>query len=214
LIVVALEGEDGITGFGEAAPLQPYDGVSTDHVRAALEDCTALLRDCDGTARAELLAACRDVAVLPQAIAAIDLALWDLAGRRAGEPIWRLLGASEPGPVDVNWTIGATDRAGAAAEADQARAAGFGCVKVKVGVGDDAGRLAAVRAAGGSGLTIRVDANGVWSSEEATAALRALAPVASRRSGACGPRATWRSRSTRRPRLPAPSSSAAATPCA
>jgi L-alanine-DL-glutamate epimerase-like enolase superfamily enzyme len=177
LIVVALEGEDGITGFGEAAPLQPYDGVSTDHVRAALEDCTALLRDCDGTARAELLAACRDVAVLPQAIAAIDLALWDLAGRRAGEPIWRLLGASEPGPVDVNWTIGATDRAGAAAEADQARAAGFGCVKVKVGVGDDAGRLAAVRAAGGSGLTIRVDANGVWSSEEATAALRALAPV-------------------------------------
>jgi L-alanine-DL-glutamate epimerase-like enolase superfamily enzyme len=177
LIVLALEGEDGVLGFGEAAPLEPYDGVSIDHVRAALSDCAALLRESDGTERDELLAACREVAVLPQAVAAIDLALWDLAGRRAGEPVWRLLGAIDPAPVEVNWTIGASDRAGAAREAGHARAAGFGCVKVKVGVGDDAGRLAAVRAAGGPGLAIRVDANGVWSAAEAIAALRALAPV-------------------------------------
>jgi L-alanine-DL-glutamate epimerase-like enolase superfamily enzyme len=177
LIVLALEGEDGIAGFGEAAPLEPYDGVSIDHVLAALEDCVPVLRDSDGVAHATVLSACRRVAVLPQALAAIDLALWDLAGRRAGEPVWRLLGASDPEPVEVNWTIGATDRAGAAREAGQARAAGFRCVKLKIGVGDDAGRLAAVRAAGGPELTIRVDANGVWSAAEATAALRTLAPV-------------------------------------
>ena len=177
LVVLALESEDGIVGFGEAAPLEPYDGVSIDHVRAALADCAALLRESDGIARAELLAACREVAVLPQAVAAIDLALWDLAGRRASEPVWRLLAARAPAPVTVNWTIGATDRAGAAREAVCARAAGFECVKVKVGVGDDAGRLAAIRAAGGPELAIRVDANGVWSAAEATVALRALAPV-------------------------------------
>jgi L-alanine-DL-glutamate epimerase-like enolase superfamily enzyme len=177
LLLIRLEGEDGVTGLGEAAPLEAYDGVSIEHTRAALEDCRALLRGSDGVDRAELLAACREVAVLPQALAAIDLALCDLAGRRAGEPVWRLLGASAPPRIAVNWTIGAIDRAGAAREAAEASAAGYGCVKVKVGVGDDAGRLAAVRAAGGPGLAIRIDANGSWSAQEAMDALRALAPV-------------------------------------
>ena len=176
-LILTLEDANGVLGFGEAAPLEAYDGVSIDHVRAALDDCVPVLRDCEGIDHAGVLAACREVAVLPQAVAAIDLALWDLAGRRAGEPVWRLLGAGDPAPVAVNWTIGAIDRAGAALAAGQARAAGYRCVKVKVGVGDDAARLAAVRAAGGPGLAIRVDANGVWSAEEAIAALLTLAPV-------------------------------------
>ena len=51
-------------------------------------------------------------------------------------------------------------------------------MKVKVGIGDDAGRLAAVRAAVGPDVLIRVDANGAWRTpEEALANLRALAPV-------------------------------------
>jgi L-alanine-DL-glutamate epimerase-like enolase superfamily enzyme len=177
LILLALEREDGSVGFGEAAPLEPYDGVSIERARAALEDYAPVLRASDGSRRAEVLDACREVADLPQALAAVDLALWDLAGRRAREPVWRLLGVREPAPVAVNWTIGATDRTGAASEAASARAEGFTCVKVKVGVGDDAGRLAAVRAAGGPELAIRIDANGAWSAEQATAALRALAPV-------------------------------------
>ena len=116
------------------------------------------------------------MAVLP-AVAAIDMALWDLEGRRAGQPVWRLLGAHEAEPVDVNYTIAAPDRAGAAAEASAARAAAFRCVKAKVGIGDDAGRLAAVRAVLGPDVAIRLDANGAWSEEEAVAALRVLAPV-------------------------------------
>jgi L-alanine-DL-glutamate epimerase-like enolase superfamily enzyme len=177
LILLALEGKDGTAGFGEAAPLERYDGVSIERALAALEDCVPVLNATDGTEREEVLDACREVADLPQALAAIDLALWDLAGRRAGAPVWRLLGVSEPGWVAVNRTIGATDRTGAAAEAARARTEGFACVKVKVGVGDDAGRLAAVRAAGGPELAIRIDANGAWSAPQATAALRALAPV-------------------------------------
>ena len=51
-------------------------------------------------------------------------------------------------------------------------------MKVKVGIGDDAGRLAAVRAAVGPRFGIRIDANGAWQTpEEALANLRALAPV-------------------------------------
>ncbi len=59
----------------------------------------------------------------------------------------------------------------------QARQDGYGVVKVKVGIGDDAGRLAALRAAAGAEMAIRLDANGAWSVSEAAAALRALAPA-------------------------------------
>ncbi len=177
LLLARLDGSDGSVGFGEAAPLESYDGVRLDDARAALEDCREALDASDGFDREELLEECRRVGVLPQAVAAIDLALWDLAGRRAGEPVWRLLGAAAPSPIEVNATIGSADRAGAAAEAGAARAAGFRCLKAKAGLGDDAGRLAAVRAVAGPEMAIRLDANGAWSVDEALATLRALAPV-------------------------------------
>ncbi len=195
LVLLELSDPDGTIGYGEAAPLPRYDGVSAAEVHAALEDCRPVLEDRravhddrarpaapDDHARAptrhgDLLAACAERTFVPQALAAIDLALWDLDGRRAGQPVWRLLGASHASAVEVNYTIGATDRAGASAEGAAARAAGFRCVKVKVGVGDDAGRIAAVRAAAGREMAIRLDANGVWTVEEAEAALRVLAPA-------------------------------------
>jgi L-alanine-DL-glutamate epimerase-like enolase superfamily enzyme len=78
----------------------------------------------------------------------------------------------------VNATVRAADRAGAAEAAAAAAEAGFRCVKLKVGIGDDAGRVAAVRAAAGDAMAIRVDANGAWPTvDEALAHLRALAPA-------------------------------------
>jgi L-alanine-DL-glutamate epimerase-like enolase superfamily enzyme len=177
LLVLTVEDSAGRVGYGEAAPLEGYDGVSIDDVRGALEDCRATLTRAGLLDRAELLAECARLTVVPHALAAIDLALWDLAGRQAGRPVWQLLGASSCEPVPVNYTIAASDRAGAAAEAASARSEGFGCVKVKVGIGDDAGWIAAVRAAAGPQMAIRLDANGAWSAAEARAALRALAPA-------------------------------------
>ena len=177
LVLVRLEDSAGHVGFGEAAPLASYDGVGIDHVRAALEDCRPALADSDGSERESLLAQCTRLAVLPQAVAAIDLALWDLEGRRSGDPVWRLLGGDGDRAVDVNYTIAAPDRTSAATEALTARDAGFRCLKLKVGIGDDAGRLAAVRAAAGPEIALRLDANGGWSVAEAQAALRALEPA-------------------------------------
>jgi o-succinylbenzoate synthase len=177
LVLLRLEDSAGRVGFGEAAPLPAYNGVSVDDVREALDGCRSTLGRAVRLTREELLAECTALAMLPPAVAAIDLALWDLEGRRTGQPVWRLLGARAAVPVDVNYTVAAADRAGAAAQASEARAAGFRCVKAKVGIGDDAGRLAAVRAVLGPDVAIRLDANGAWSIDEATAALRALAPI-------------------------------------
>ena len=177
LLLVRIEDGEGWVGLGEAAPLTHYDGVRLEDCRAALEDCRGVLARADGSGRAELLRECARVAVLPQAVAAVDLALWDLAGRRDGEPAWRLLGASAAPAVEVNQTVGTGDRAGAVAGALEARQDGYRVVKIKVGIGDDAGRLAALRAAAGPDMAIRLDANGAWSVPEAAAALRALAPA-------------------------------------
>ncbi len=179
LVHVRLRFGPGDAGEGEAAPLEPYDGVPLAAVLAALDAYAAVLADAGPEDdAAALLEACRAERPLPQALAAIDLALWDRAGRRAGRPVAALLGGDAGEPVAVNSLIGAEDRAGAAREAAEAVAAGYRCLKVKVGIGDDAGRLAAIRAAAGPGVAIRADANGAWGSpREALANLRALAPI-------------------------------------
>src|SRR5947209_7923720 len=177
LIVLSLDDGEGHVGYGEAAPLEGYEGSGAREVLAALEDCRGALARGHADDHATLMAKCAELTLLPQALAAVDVALWDLAGERAGKPVWSLLGARAPAPIAVNYTIASPDRAGAAAEAGSARASGYGCVKVKVGTGDDAGRVAAVRAVAGAEMAIRLDANGAWSVSEARAALRALEPA-------------------------------------
>ena len=187
LIEVKLGGDQLAPGRGEAAPLTPYDGVELATVRAALEAYGAILGNVDGMPRepeasfahTAILAACRAERDLPEALAAIDLALYDLRGKRSGLPVARLLaGERALAAVPVNGLVDALDRAGAAAQAALLAAEQYACVKVKVGAGDDAGRLADVRAAVGTGVAIRIDANGAWSTpEEALANLRVLAPV-------------------------------------
>jgi L-alanine-DL-glutamate epimerase-like enolase superfamily enzyme len=175
--VLELQVEEGeVVGVGEAAPLEPYDGVSLDAVRAALERCRPLLEDAAHGDREELVDACWLEAGLPQAVAAVDLALWDLEGKQTARPVAGLLGAHALAPVPVSAAIGAVDRAGAAAEAAAAVADGFTTLKVKVGVGDDAGRLAAVRAVAPE-AALRADANGAWTVDEAVAALASLEGV-------------------------------------
>ena len=164
-------------GRGEAAPLEPYDGVPIARVRQALEAYLPVLERADELGGAGVLDACRTIADLPQALAAVDIALWDRAGRREGRPVAALLTDHPAAEVPVNATIAAEDRAGAAAAAAEAGRAGFPCVKVKVGVGDDAGRVAAVRAAAGPAVDLRLDANGAWTVEQAIATIEALAPA-------------------------------------
>jgi L-alanine-DL-glutamate epimerase-like enolase superfamily enzyme len=173
--VLTVTAPDGVTGRGEAAPLEAYDGVPLEIVGQALERYADILSASEGGSGPQLLDACRQAADLPQALAAVDLALWDAAGRRAGRPVAEMLAGAPLAQVPVNATIGATDRAGAARDTAAASDAGFECVKVKVGVGDDVGRIAAVRRAGGDTMAIRVDANGAWGVDEAVAAIEELA---------------------------------------
>ncbi|HWG09243.1 MAG TPA: enolase C-terminal domain-like protein [Solirubrobacteraceae bacterium] len=177
LLAVALTGEDGVTGYGEAAPLEPYDGVPLARAQSALASYAPVLARSPGLGGAQLIDACRAVDELPQALAAVDLALWDRAGRIAQKPVAALLTDDPARAVPVNATLTATDRARAAEQAAAAVAEGFRCVKVKVGLADDAGRVAAVRAAAGPEVALRLDANGAWDVEQAVRTIEALEPA-------------------------------------
>jgi L-alanine-DL-glutamate epimerase-like enolase superfamily enzyme len=177
ILSVSLTDADGLSGYGEAAPLQAYDGVSVERVEQAFEAYAPVLASSEGKNGAQLIDACRAADDLPAAFAAIDMALWDRAGRRAGRPVAALLTDRPAQAVPVNATLSALDRAGAATQAAAAVAAGFRCLKVKVGIGDDAGRVAAVRAAAGPETDLRLDANGAWSVKEAVRAIELLSPA-------------------------------------
>lgn len=89
--------------------------------------------------------------------------------------------AMPDGPgVGVNATIGAVDRESVGAEAAGRVAAGFRTLKLKIAPDDTletvVGRVAAARAAAGSGTAIRLDANAAWDEVTAEAILRAVEP--------------------------------------
>jgi L-alanine-DL-glutamate epimerase-like enolase superfamily enzyme len=177
LLTVALVGKEGIAGYGDVAPLEPYDGVSVRRVAHALERYRLAVEALPVADGARVRRACRDADDLPAALSAIDLALWDLAGRREGKSVCTLLADAPAASVAVNATLSAQDRTGAAEQAAHAVAQGFACLKLKVGTGDDVARVAAVRAAAGPQAALRLDANGAWDAEQAVRAIHALEPA-------------------------------------
>ncbi|MGE4427479.1 MAG: mandelate racemase/muconate lactonizing enzyme family protein [Solirubrobacteraceae bacterium] len=176
MLLVELEDDEGQIGHGEAAPLEPYDGVSIERCREALEQCRRALRETPGGSGAQALEACRAVTDLPHALAAIDLALWDRASRREQRSVASMLTDEPSRWVPVNAMVGADDPEAAAEMAREAADAGFETVKLKVGLPEDEERVSAVRDAIGPDVALRLDANGAWSTGEAIAAIGRLSP--------------------------------------
>jgi L-alanine-DL-glutamate epimerase-like enolase superfamily enzyme len=164
---------DGVTGYGEAAPVERYDESAESALRF-LDDHGGLVGD-DPFALEEigerLAAAPREQA----AKSALDAALHDLQGKLLGVPTFRLLGLPRTGPP-TSWTIWLGDPDDMARRAEQA-AAVYQRLKLKLGGGDglDVERVRAVR--GVTDLPLMVDVNEWWSLEEALDALPQLAEI-------------------------------------
>ncbi|MEU8365147.1 mandelate racemase/muconate lactonizing enzyme family protein [Nonomuraea sp. NPDC048882] len=105
--------------------------------------------------------------VATQALAAIDVALWDLKAKRAGLPLAKLLGSYRDSVRTYNTSGGFLHAPieEVKARASQSLADGIGGIKIKVGQPDmreDLRRLAAVREHLGDGVPLMVDANQQW----------------------------------------------------
>jgi len=162
VVLLTVVDGDGRTGRGEAAPLAGFTPETVDEAEAALHRWVD-----EGT----------EPSASPTARAAIDSALLDLASARAGRPLHDLLSPGSPAELPVAALVTGPTVDDLADAARRAVADGHPGVKVKVGVGPfeaDLERVAAVRMAI-DGASLRLDANGAWSVDEAIDRLGRLA---------------------------------------
>jgi len=156
---------EGLVGLGEAAPIPRY-GQDWRSAAAAAERMVVGLDKSEGLESPEVFydAATR-VAVegQPAAEAAVDMALRDLAGKRLGAPLYRLLGVDPEAIPPTSFTIGMDTPEAVVAKVKEA--VEFQVLKVKMGSEDDKAMLEAVR--GVADQPLRVDANEGWTLENA-----------------------------------------------
>ncbi|HXS47366.1 MAG TPA: mandelate racemase/muconate lactonizing enzyme family protein [Solirubrobacterales bacterium] len=168
MVLLRLRSEDGLVGLGEAVPLSLRGGAALSAVTAELERL--------GERRELDEAGLRDssTALSAPARCAALTALLDLRGRRAAAEYG---GATESSPpVRCNATLTAGDPATVVSAAERWAADGFSTFKLKLGTGDDAAQVRAVREALGPRAQIRVDVNGAWDVETAKRTLAELEP--------------------------------------
>ena len=180
-VFVRVEDHDGATGWGEIWCNFPSCGA--EHRAKLVDTVMAPLlasRAFDGPAEAfdwltqrtaVLAIQSGEPGPMAQVIAGIDLALWDLCARRAGQPLWRYLGGAQGG-VGVYASGINPDRPQDLAAARLAE--GYRAFKLKIGFGRerDLANLAAMREVLGPDLPLMTDANQAWSLDEA----RSMAP--------------------------------------
>jgi L-Ala-D/L-Glu epimerase len=169
-VVVVEITHDGVTGYGEATPIERYE-ESAESALAFVEEAAPLLGD-DPFALEAIGSRLRERPGEQAGKAAIDAAVHDLIGKLVGLPVWKLLGLERTGPP-TSWTIWLGDPDDMARRAEKVRGR-FRRLKLKLGGGDglDVERVRAVR--GVSDVPLQVDVNEYWSLDEALEALPQL----------------------------------------
>ncbi|HLZ24062.1 MAG TPA: dipeptide epimerase [Ktedonobacterales bacterium] len=161
-----------ITGIGEAAPSGFY-GEKRATVLAALPFLEAILGD-DPLLTEDITEGFERVFHHGNAAAkaALDMAIYDLAGKRLGIPVYRLLGLNPERTPVTSFTIAIDSPEAMARKAREAR--DYPILKIKVGTPQDIEIVRAIRDA--TDATLRVDANAAWTAKEAITTINKLAP--------------------------------------
>lgn len=168
MVLLRLHSHDGLEGLGEAVPLSLRGGVQLSQV---VDELTRL-GDLDTLDEASLSGAALGLSA-PTRCAALT-ALLDLRGRRAAHETGG--GDETMRPVRCNATLAGGDPATVVSAAERWADEGFSTFKLKLGTGDDAAQVRAVREALGPRARIRVDANAAWDVETAKRTLGKLEP--------------------------------------
>lgn len=173
--LVRLASDTGLVGFGDCAPL-PEAGTETPEL--ALEHLQTQLPLLRGVTPLFALDGMEGVGFrTPAARCALETALLDLIAQQAGVALAHEMNAHAPLAVRVNAALGVLDD-GVSGRAREAADAGFSVLKLKIGLAAPEIELAALhRLVAGlpPGVTLRLDANGAWSRDQAQGFIEGLA---------------------------------------
>ncbi len=163
-VLIRVITNEGIIGWGEASSLRSIVGETQLINFAAAKELKQILIGKNPLAVASLVEEMDYF--LPHNTTmkgAFDMALYDIAAKVAGLPLYAYLGGRKR-EIETNLTIGLCDPSEAGEKAISVRSMGFRMIKVKVGINyrDDYTRLDNIRKAAGSDAIIRIDANQGW----------------------------------------------------
>ena len=176
-VLIGVETDEGLTGWGEASPFHALVGETQRIDLAAAQELRELLL---GKNPLEISRRVQEMEAFlphnPTIKSAFDMALYDIAAQAAGMPLYQFLGGSHR-PLETDFTISIGGVEEAAEKAQKVMEQGFGAIKIKVGISDEADyrRVEAIRTAVGDALRIRIDANQGWDRMQAVANLNRLA---------------------------------------
>lgn len=177
-VFVKVHTDEGVTGIGEVSCTPMWSGE--DNLTAVLLIDRVLAPQLIDANPTEIERLTRKMNVVLAgnlfAKAGIEMALWDILGKVASLPVYRLLGGPVRDFVTTKFSISGDTPERAAEIATWAVAQGFRTVKVKVGLipEEDFARVRAVREAIGPDVRLGVDANGGWSPHVAIQMIRRL----------------------------------------
>lgn len=177
-VIVRVHTDEGVTGLGEVSCTPIWSGE--DQATATHFIDTLIAPALVGRSPLEIepvrMAMLRVLAANPFTRAAIETACWDILGKVAGLPLYRLWGGPVRERVPIKFSLSGTDPERAARVAEYARGLGFRAMKVKVGTDPEADirRYRAVREVVGPDIRLGADANGGWTVRQAIDAVRRL----------------------------------------
>jgi L-alanine-DL-glutamate epimerase-like enolase superfamily enzyme len=179
-IFLRIETSGGVTGFGCAAPDPHVTGETPeDALRSLNEAAGPAILGSDPLRHAMLLERLRkQLGPAPSVRAAVDMALYDILGKVARLPVWRLLGGYR-NRIRTSITIGILPERETTAAAVDLAARGFRCLKLKGGldVEDDICRVMKVRETVGKEMELRFDANQGYTEEQTMRFVEAMRPA-------------------------------------
>lgn len=169
-VVIGMQDEEGNCGWGSVVPTPAITGDSEEKIRA---DLTLLFDAIQGNTIADVWNWKESIPsaemLSKTALCAVDVALHDLASRRANLPMWKWLGGKHTIRMMTNMTISVDVPDVMADCAEIAVRDGFQALKIKVGLDSelDKKRVLAIRGRVGEKIRLRLDANQGWTHKEA-----------------------------------------------
>ncbi len=173
-VVVAVTTDTGLTGYGEADPMPPFtaDTVSgtMQALRATLAPALIGADPREHKKNEETMDACRDGCLMAKG--ALDMALFDLAGKAYGLPVHALLGGRKRDEILLSFPLGSGTAADDAEVIEARRALGFRSFMAKMGrnpIADEIRRVHELTDRYAGVVQIVADANQGWTAEESLA---------------------------------------------